>query len=378
MRIVIDAHLAVKKIDGVARYLNGLLSELPKIDSSIQYSILSLPLEESSLPEEIFSHPNVKRVEFNLMGPSPKQHLLMRKLLKELQPDLYHHPQFDLPLGIRIPAVITIHDLKYLFYPEFLKRQSKLKSLYIKKSLQRSLNVAKQIIAVSLNTLDDLNRLFAFDQEKVTVIYHGVNPPLDGNSNHKNNRLDISNDFILFVGTRRPHKNIEGLIRALAILRNNYKLDVDLVVSGKAYSDYIEPEKLAKELGVKAHTHFLDFVADNELPSLYQSAKVVALTSFYEGFGFPLLEAMSYGKPVIGSNKSSIPEVMGDAGLLVNPSNPKDIASKMYQILSDPALYGKLSKAGLKRAKRFSWRSAAEATLKVYTRALRNKCLSLS
>ncbi|MFQ5768973.1 MAG: glycosyltransferase family 4 protein [bacterium] len=371
MHIVIDAHLAVKKIDGVARYLNGLLSELPKIDSSIQYSILSLPPEESSLPEEIFSHPNVRRVELNLMGPSPKQHLLMRKLLKELQADLYHHPQFDLPLGIRIPTVITIHDLKYLFYPEFLKRQSQLKSFYIKKSLQRSLNIANQIIVVSQNTLNDLKKRFSFDQQKVNLIYHGVNHPLELNSTETDNTIDIANDFILIVGTKRPHKNIEGMIKALAILRQNYTLDLDLVISGKTYSDYLEPERLAKELSVDAHTHFLDHVSDHKLIALYQSAKVVALVSFYEGFGFPLLEAMSYGTPVIGSNVTSIPEVIGGAGLLVEPHNPEDIATKIHQIMTDNDLYQKLSNAGLARAKQFSWSTVAQSTFDVYIKALK-------
>jgi glycosyltransferase involved in cell wall biosynthesis len=370
MHIVIDAHLAVKEIDGVARYLMGLLSELPKIDTSIQYSILSLPSEESSLPEEIFAQPNVKRVELKLKGPSPKQHLMMRRLLKELKADLYHHPQFDLPLGVQVPSVITIHDLKYLFHPEFLKQRSRLKWFYIKKSLQHSLKAADQIIVVSQNTLNDIKRIDSFNEKKVSIIYHGVNPTSGLPENNIKKRFNISNDFILFVGTRRPHKNIEGLIRALAILRQNYDLDLDLVISGKAYSDYLEPERLAKELSVDSHTHFLDFVSDLELSALYQSARVVALVSFYEGFGFPILEAMSHGTPVVGSKVSSIPEVIGDAGLLADPHDPEDIASKIYQILTDQQLYRKISKAGLARSKQFSWSSVAKATLNVYIRAL--------
>ncbi|MFQ5823195.1 MAG: glycosyltransferase family 4 protein [bacterium] len=376
MHFVIDAHLAVKKIDGVARYLMGLLSELPQIDRSIQYSILTLPLEHSSLPEDIFKQPNVNRVRFNLIGPSPIQHLKMRSLLKDLKADLYHHPQYDLPFGVQVPSVVTIHDLKYLFHAEFLKKGSLLKSLYIKKSLQHTIKAADQIIVASQNTLSDLIKLFSFEQDKVTIIYHGVNPASKSSSNHNHDFFDIPNEFILFVGTRRPHKNIEGLIKALAILRNNHKLNVDLVISGKAYSEYSKPEKVVKELGIETHTHFLDFVSETELTSLYQAAKLVALPSFYEGFGFPLLEAMSYGKPVIGSNLSSMPEVIGNAGLLVDPYNPNDIAKKIHEIITDSNLYQKLSEAGLERCKQFSWSSVAKATFNVYIKALKIKKIS--
>jgi len=370
MHIVIDAHLAVKEIDGVSRYLNGLLAELPKIDSSVQYTILSLPQEKTCLPEEIFSHPNVNRVELDLMGPSLKQHFLMRGLLKELKADVYHHPQFDLPLGVKAPSVVTIHDLKYIAHPEFLSKKSRLKSIYMKKSLQRSLRVANQIIAVSQNTLHDLENRFDFDAEKATVIHHGSNPKPQLNSEQKNGAFEILNDFVLFVGTRRPHKNIEGLIRALAILRTQHQLKLDLVIAGKAYSDYNRPEKLAKELAVEPYVHFFDFVPDEKLPELYNSAKVLALPSFYEGFGLPLLESMAHGTPVVGSNVSSIPEVVGDAGLLVNPEDPEDIAGKIHQIVTDTKLYQKLATAGLSRSKQFSWRSVAKSTFDVYIKAL--------
>ncbi|MFX0140001.1 MAG: glycosyltransferase family 4 protein [Candidatus Hodarchaeota archaeon] len=372
MHIVIDAHLAVKKIDGIARYLNGLLLELPKIDSSIKFTVLTLPTNKSSLSEDIFSHSNVNRVKLNLMGPSPKQHFITWRLLREVNGDVYHHPQYDLPLGVPVPSVITIHDLKYIFHAEYLRKRSRLKRFYIKSTLQRSLKVADQIIVVSQSTLNDLKQLNSFNWEKVSVIYHGVDSPLeieDEKINEIIKDFDISENFILFVGTRRPHKNIGGLIRALGILRKRYGLDIDLVMSGKAYSDYREPEKISNELDLDSYTHFLDFIPDSKLPALYQSAKVVALVSYYEGFGLPLLEAMSYGTPVIGSNVSSIPEVIGNAGLLADPYNPEDIAKKIYQIITDSHLAAKLSQAGLERSKQFSWRSLAESTLNIYIKA---------
>lgn len=370
MHIVIDAHLAVKEIDGVTRYLIGLLSELPKQDKSIQYTIIELPKNKSGLPNRIFDQSNVRRFEIDLMGPSPRLHLIMNKLLKELKADLYHHPQFDLPFGVRIPSVITIHDLKYLFHPEFLRKRTRLKSFYIKKSLQYSIRRANKIIVVSKNTLNDLRKLFNLEPEKVEVVHHGVEPPLGVSQVRSNHSLNIENDFILYVGTRRPHKNIEGLIKALAILRRDYNSEVDLVVSGKAYSDYNAPEVLATEIGIDSYVHFLNFVPDKELTFLYQSARMVALVSYYEGFGLPLLEGMAHGKPVIGSNVSSIPEVIGDCGLLVDPNKPDEIAKKIHQVLTDQKLYHMLSKAGLMHVKKFSWSKVAEKTLEVYFKAL--------
>ncbi|MFQ5652696.1 MAG: glycosyltransferase family 4 protein [bacterium] len=388
MHIVIDAHLAVKKIDGVARYLIGLLTELPGLDRSITYSILALPEEKSGLPGEIFAEENVNKVILDLMGPSPRQHAIVPGLLKKLRADLYHHPQYDLPFRVRVPSVVTIHDLKYIFYPQFLSNRSWLKSFYIQHSLRYSLERASRIIAVSENTRRDLAGFLGRPPERVQVIHHGVDRPTSpfvpaaprlrrtaGQASehnvkeHKKLALDIQRDFILFVGTRRPHKNIEGLIQALALLRKKYEQEIDLVVAGKAYSDYTAPERLVQHLGLQHHVHFLDFVPDAELAALYQSARVVSLPSFYEGFGFPVLEALAYGKPFVGSNVTSIPEVVGKAGLLVDPNSPEDIADKINQILSDESLAEALCRKALQRVEEFTWKAMAEATLKVYLEA---------
>ncbi len=369
MHIVIDAHLAVKKIDGVARYLIGLLSKLPRLDRSIRYTILELPKSQSGLPQKIFQDENVDRVELDLPGPSPRQHLFMSKILNQLNANVYHHPQYDLPIGLKLATVATIHDLKFLFYPQFLTRHSKLKSWYIKQSLKHTVKKATQIIAVSQNTLSDLKQISPTVESRTKVIYHGVNQRSSGLQRNQNLPVDISGDFILFVGTRRPHKNIEGLINAFSILRTQHNLEVDLVIAGKAYSEHSLPEKTAKATGMERHTHFLDFVSDSELEALYSRAKVVALPSFYEGFGFPLVEAMAHGKPVVASNITSIPEVVGEAGLLFDPNEPQDIAAKILRVLTEPLLYNKLSQAAAKRASAFEWDKVAEATLEVYLAA---------
>lgn len=370
MHIVIDAHLAVKRIDGIARYLIGLLTHLPKIDKTIEYTILDLPRPKSALPDTIFEESNVNRRELNLMGPSPLQHLFMGNWVRRLGADLYHHPQYDLPVGIGVPTVITIHDLKHIFHPSFLSGKSRLKRFYIKQSLSHAVRACNQAIAVSQNTLRDMIRNRGDAADKTTVIYHGVDevgavPALNGTLGKR-----LSKPFILFVGTRRPHKNIEGLIKMLAILRERKDVDVDLVIAGKGYSDYDQPERLTAEISMQDHVHFLDFVPDNELLSLYGAARFVALPSFYEGFGLPVLEAMAHGKPVLGANVTSIPEILGEAGLLANPHDVEDLADKAFQLLSSESLVKELSEKARERSKTFSWRRMAKATLEVYQHAV--------
>jgi len=375
MQITIDAHLAEHQIDGVARYLIGLLNELPSLDRSIHYTVLDLPRKASGLPDHLFEQNNVTRIEVWMNGPSVGQHFIMRYLLQKSKADLYHHPQFDLPIGIKIPTVVTIHDLKHLRHPNFFTRKIKLKKWYFKRSLLYSAKHSSQIVAVSQNTKEELEEYVKFDYSKVRVIHHGVNMPPMGSrvTSGTAGTSMLPNAYILFIGTRRPHKNIENLIRMLAILRTEYKFDIHLLIAGKAYADYNQPEKTARDLSMEPFTHFLDFVPEEDLPKLYRSSSIVALPSFYEGFGFPLLEAMSYGKPVIGSNSTSIPEVLGDAGLLFDPNSPTDMASQAAAILSSSEFSAKLSNKALQRAKCFSWKQMAEKTLEVYLKALSNQ-----
>jgi len=313
--------------------------------------------------------PNVTRRELNLDGPSLKQHIILPRLLKELKADVYHHPQFDLPRFLKVPTVVTVHDLKYIYHHEFLSKRSKLKSFYAKQSLKYAIRNANKIIAVSQNTKDDILRFYdAIKPEKINVIHHGINKNSHSVSAKKVS-WTLRNDYILFVGTRRPHKNLEGLIKALAVLKSKYHSNIHLVIAGKSYSDYTEPENLAATLGLQDRIHFLDFVPDEEIAALYHSAKAVVLPSFYEGFGFPVLEAMLYKKPVIASNVTSLPEVVGDAGLLVEPSDSNDIADKIFRIINSPNLQQELSKKAEQHVKKFSWDRVAKLTLNAYQEA---------
>ena len=373
MHILIDAHLAVREVDGVARYLIGLLGELPKLDRSIRFTILTLSDSESSLPGSIFELDNVSRRVVSYHGPTPKQHLLTPRIIREVKPDIYHHPQFDLPYFINVPTIVTIHDLKYIFKPEFLKGAGRLKSYYIRRSILSSARRAEHVIAVSGNTLEDLVSLCGLDRSKVSVIYHGVDLKVDAGSQDLPQTLRTERPYLLFVGTRRPHKNITGLIRAFGLLRKDKHHDIELVIAGKGYADYSEPESLTAELDLKPYIHFFDFVPDEYLPALYEKADVFVLPSFYEGFGIPVIEAMAQGTPVVASNVSSLPEIVADAGLLCDPNSPADIAAKIDRVISDEVTARQLADAGRKHSTNFSWSAVAELTLNAYIKTFENR-----
>jgi glycosyltransferase involved in cell wall biosynthesis len=169
------------------------------------------------------------------------------------------------------------------------------------------------------------------------------------------------------VGEKRPHKNLEGLIKAFAIFKEKYdKWNTYLTIVGKRYSSYNEYMTLAESLGVAENLIFTGFIFDEYLKALYSEAEILLLVSFYEGFGIPILEAMECGTPVITSNVSSMPEVAGDAAILVNPYNIQEIVEKMNNIMNSNILKKQLIENGVKRVKQFSWETTARQTLEIY------------
>ena len=247
--------------------------------------------------------------------------------------------------------------------------------LYIKHSLQLSLKRSAHVIAVSEKTREDLEALFNLDKKKVTVIHHGVtslspssNAPRSGRSQETNQFAD----YLLFVGERRPHKNLENLILAFAIYIKK-KGPEKLLIVGKSYSDYVEPERLVERLGIQDRVIFEGYIDDQRLERLYGNARLFILPSYYEGFGLPLFEAMSHGLPVIASDRSCIPELVGDSAWLIDPDSPEEIAHAMDALMSDEKKRGELVKKGRERISDLTWERTAGKTLCCY-REIYQRC----
>jgi glycosyltransferase involved in cell wall biosynthesis len=295
--------------------------------------------------------------------------------LRRTCPDLLHYPHFDLPWLTPGQVVATLYDLKYIARPDFFPTAQRLRSWIILSMTRYTLRRACRVIVPSQSTADDLVARLNADNEKLRVIPLGVDQryysPIQLEAIIKTRRrYGLAAPFVLFVGERRPHKNLEGLLRAFDIFRRRASTDHHLVIAGRPYPGYSQPEILAQALGISDYVHFLDNVPDPDLPALYKSASAFVLLSYYEGFGLPVLEALACGTPVVVSNVTSLPEVAGEAGVKVPPDDPEQAAAALLQIIPGGTEREKNIALGLEQARQFTWDRCARQTMQVYREAL--------
>lgn len=375
MKILIDALGILSQTDGVGRYSLGLLQALSQIDNKNKYTVLvQNSLKQTHPVFALKSKPNFSLIKTNIPSVGPKKQIGFPLILKSkhIYCDLLHSLNSELPIFYNGKSVVTIHDLRYIKYPHFLRNLSKLKSEYLKYIMRKSCQKATRVIADSENTKKDIINLFRIPEKKVKVIYLTADFEKFSSANKRPNKeilkqYSIEKPYFLYIGVKRPHKNLEGLIESFVEFKQKYdKWNTKLVIAGEKYSNYKDYLIRAKQLNMNNEIFFLGFIPNENLKALYSEAEIFLLVSFYEGFGLPILEAMECGTPVITSNISSMPEVAGDAALLINPYNPQEIAEKMNDIASDKDLRRKLIEKGFKRVKEFSWEKTARRTLGVY------------
>jgi glycosyltransferase involved in cell wall biosynthesis len=287
--------------------------------------------------------------------------------------DLFHSPDFVLPPVGKTPALLTVHDLSYLRVPEcYVPRFRK----YLQGAVQRAVEKASMILADSESTRYDLIELLSVDPDRVTVLYPGVerrfqpvrDPAL---LNTVQNRYNLPDRFVLGLGTLQPRKNFVCLVEAFALLlasgaAKQHLEDLNLVIAGGKGWMYDDVFAAVSKLGLEGRVHFPGFVSDDDLPALYSKAELFAFPSLYEGFGLPVLEAMACGTPVVSADNSSLPEVVGKAGLLVDSRDSVGLAQKMLAIIENTGVRASLSYFGSQQARRFTWEAAAAQLLKTY------------
>jgi glycosyltransferase involved in cell wall biosynthesis len=288
--------------------------------------------------------------------------------------DLLHCPVLIQPLLASVPTVVTAHDLIFLRYPD---RFPPPKRFYLRALAARSLRGARQVIAVSEATKRDVAGLMGIPERKITVVPNGV----DSRRFYRRSPDKIAAfraehglpaRVILYLGTLEPRKNLPLLLRAYAAARADLE-GAQLVIGGAKGWYYQEIFRVARALGLDSGpgaVRFLGYVPDGELPMWYNSATAFVYPSEYEGFGLPPLEAMACGTPVIAADRAALPEVVGDAGLLIDPTSEPALADALRAVLCRPEVAGRLAAAGVARAARFPWSGAAAATLAVYHAAL--------
>lgn len=363
MRIGIDARLVHYQQAGIGQYILRLTDALAALDNENEYYLFQSRKDRTRLAHAA----NVNR----RVLWTPSHHRFERVAMSvELFPhalDVFHSPDFIPPRKTRAPNVITVHDLAFLLYPRFLTPDA---ARYYGQ-IDPSSRSAAHIIAVSQSTKRDVTRLLGVADDKVSVIYEAASTSARRIDKAEaiqrvQEKYRIEGDFILFVSTIEPRKNLPTLLAAYSKLRAQYKSTAPLVVAGHKgwLTDEVDQAIEKYKLGDKVC--FLGGVPNAELVYLYNAARVFALPSFYEGFGLPPLEAMACGTPVIVSNVSSLPEVVGDAGLLLDPNDIEGWTVELHRVLTDEKLHAEMSAKGLKRAANFSWERAARETLNVY------------
>ncbi len=365
MRIGIDARITHYTRAGIGQYTLRLTQALAALDSEDEFLILHHVKDRAASTQQT----NFRRVPIR----TPSHHWLEKYALSfeiaGLGLDVLHSTDFippaRLPRGCK--SVITIHDLAFLHFPHFLTKDS---ARYYGQ-IDRAVHAADHIIAVSKSTRRDIINLLGVDEKKISVIYEAANPifrPMDRMEalTQVRARYPVPDEFVLFVSTIEPRKNVQGLLHSFRRLLDNYKLDITLVLAGARGWLSQEAYDLVNELNLQGRCLFLGAVENSDLVLLYNAARCLAYPSFYEGFGIPPLEAMACGTPAIVSNLSSLPEVVGDAALLVAPQDVEGLTVALWRVLTDTPVWLELQQKGFKRARRFSWDRAARETLDVY------------
>lgn len=375
MRIVIDArHL---RDFGIGTYIRNLVRALAAAEPPDRFLLIARPDDASELAG---LPPNFTVVPYGLTDRELINDLGFPLLLRRLKADLVHMPLNTVPVLMPRPYVVTVHDLSSLLFPERRDLRGILHEIRYRRGLER----AAQVIAVSAATRRDVGQVLGIPERRIKMIHNALDPVFlagaegvtDSQVQSTLERYSIHYPFILYAGTIRPQKNIPRLVEAFAVLRGELEGDprfanLRLVVIGDEISRHPEVRRAMNQSRVAAAVRFLGFVPIDVLRAFYRAAELFAFPSLYEGFGLPPLEAMACGTPVVTSNVSSLPEVVGDAAVMVNPENVFEIARGMRDVLTNEELRARLIRKGREQLARFSWEENAREVLSAYAAAAR-------
>ncbi|XOB46584.1 MAG: glycosyltransferase family 4 protein [Candidatus Nealsonbacteria bacterium] len=366
MRIGINL-LPYKEITGWVIYIQNLLKELVRLSQNDKFFIFcseNLPL---NLRLNEVKNTNLVVIR-GLKGKHTKafyQQFNIYPLLKKYKINLLFSPSPAAPIFYK-NKVVVIHDCAYDQYPEF---ENKLSKMYFRAMFYGAKYFSKKIITVSNFSKKELIELYKISPDKIEVIYEGVPELPEVNENFIQKTLakfKIDKPYFFYIGNWRPRKNLLGLIKAFKIFREKTNPDWLLIIGGRKDKRFLDLEKEIEKNNLQGKVILTDALSRKEISSLYKKAKSLTFSSFYEGFGLPILEAQSLGIPVLTSNISSLPEVAGNAAFYVNPYNIEEIAKGMEKIAFDESLRQNLIKKGFENIKRFSWEKAAKQLLNLF------------
>jgi len=368
----IDYTAAIHQTAGIGRYVREMVKALTAHQTPYHYHLFAA--NGLNHQPEFTSHHNIswhstritrrwlERLWYRLHLPLPVE-LWTGSL------DIFHQPDFVLPpTRAQAQTIVTIHDLSFVRLPSFTMPGM---LTYLNRWVPYSVKKADHVIAVSKATKQDLIELYQTPPDKISVLYHGITSefrPIDDETVLQAVRQKYGlhdNPFILTVGTIHPRKNFQRLVEAFAQLQQDVPDLLLVIVGGQGWQCEVVFNEVKRQR-VEPYVRFLGFADDTDLPALYNAAMVFAYPSLYEGFGLPVLEAMACGTPVVSSNASALPEVVGTAGFLVEPDDVKGLTNHLGNLLINESERERLSEMGLHQAQQFSWEKMAEGLLGVY------------
>ncbi|MBI5562909.1 MAG: glycosyltransferase family 4 protein [Deltaproteobacteria bacterium] len=356
---------------GIGRYIQNLLSSIPGVDRGNTLTAVTCT-DAFALPAS--ENLDIQRTALDIPVYSfLKEQVFLSREMNRSRPELFHYPSFNMPIVNPKPSVVTLHDLVYYIDPHSCSR---LRHWYARVMFPLAARSARMIITGSEHSKADIVRHLNVREEKVAVIHHGVAPAYapvtDGRAiTEAKARYKINGDYLLYVGSHHPRKNLARLIEAFARIKENACL---LVITGAMERRRSSLYGTPASLGIQGRVLFVGAAHEADLPALYSGARAFVIPSLYEGFGLTPLEAMACGTPVISSNATSLPEVVGDAALTFDPLDAEAMSKRMEMVMDageeGANVRARLREAGVKRAALFSWKRSAEQTLDVYRKAL--------
>jgi glycosyltransferase involved in cell wall biosynthesis len=376
LRIAVDYTSAINQNAGIGRFVRSLIGSVVKHDTTDQFLLMHAKPNPGRTP----AYPEGSHISRRVLRVNERW---MNRLWHRLQVplpanwltgpvDIFHSPDFVLPPVRGAKSILTVHDLAFLLYPECADARLR---AYLERTVPRSVHRADYVVADSENTRNDVICLLGVPPERVTVVPGGVDPsfkpvtdPARLSAFRQTIGLDDETPYILFVGVIEPRKNLVGLIEAFDLLKSRRQLPHKLVVVGRRGWLSEGTMDRAERSKYRSDIVFPGFIPDGELATLYSAAEMFAFPSHYEGFGLPVLEAMACGVPVVSSRASSLPEVVGDAGMQVDPDDIERLASALELLALNPEMRADFSARGLERAAGFTWDAAAEIMIDVYRR----------
>jgi len=367
MKIGIDARLLERKMTGIGRYLAGILKYISKVDKDNEYFLFSIgrlkDYEEKGF-KVVF--PGKKNLISSKVYSPIWLNFVLPKFLEKYKIDLFFEPNHFLPIrNIKSKSVIVVHDLFHKIeksYHPFYYRE------YVNLFLPRSIRKSDAIIAVSENTKKDIIKFYNVSDEKIHVIYEAADEvfrPRDLNVEQKTgliSKYDLPENFILYVGAIENRKNIMGILKIGDILQK-LKKDIRIVLIGGPGFGF---QQICQEIKKRKNIYWLNYVENKDLPYIYNLAKIFLFPSFYEGFGLPPLEAMQSGVPVLASNTSSLPEVVGEGGMMHDPKDYEGFVKDIIKLLKDKNFYDKTRNKGINQAKKFNWEETSKQIVAIF------------